>query len=121
MIEAEKGKALPCPHCGAGAELRRYQHDHTRKFYACSSSSCSWTYVNPSKALDSWNRRFGLDAIKANIESNKEAATNSPDSADWSNGVARGLELALGFLGCNDASSEREMGKVTETDSRFGR
>ena len=33
-----------------------------------------------------------------NIKSNKQAAINSPQCADWSNGVAAGLEKALKFL-----------------------
>jgi hypothetical protein len=36
--------------------------------------------------------------LAENIESNRQAAINSPQNADWSNGVAMGLEIALESL-----------------------
>ena len=40
-------------------------------------------------------------SIDANAESNRQAAINSPQCADWSNGVAKGLELAKSFISEN--------------------
>jgi len=37
-------------------------------------------------------------AMLENIKSNKQAAINAPQCADWSNGVAAGLERALEII-----------------------
>ncbi len=39
-----------------------------------------------------------VDFLKGNIKANKRAAINSPQSAEWFNGVAAGLDLVLKFL-----------------------
>jgi hypothetical protein len=39
-----------------------------------------------------------VDFLKSNIKANKRAAINSPQSAEWSNGVAAGLKVALKYL-----------------------
>ena len=51
------GEPLPCPHCGAAAELRIYQNDPWRYYYACSMPRCSYTYEEKLAALKAWNRR----------------------------------------------------------------
>ena len=51
-------RPLPCPHCGADAELKRYQHDASRVYYACSMPRCSYTYKDESAALKAWDRRI---------------------------------------------------------------
>lgn len=50
-------RPLPCPHCGGPAELRRYQHDRNRVFYACADAACNYTYTDLLEALQAWNRR----------------------------------------------------------------
>jgi ssDNA-binding Zn-finger/Zn-ribbon topoisomerase 1 len=50
-------RPLPCPHCGADAELKRYQHDNSRVYYGCSMPRCSYTYAAEADALAAWNRR----------------------------------------------------------------
>lgn len=48
---------LPCAHCGLPAELRRYQYNTHRVYYACSMPRCSYTYADEVDALKAWNRR----------------------------------------------------------------
>ena len=48
---------LPCPHCGAEAELKSYQHDESRVYYGCSTRRCHYTYESQDAALKAWNRR----------------------------------------------------------------
>jgi hypothetical protein len=36
-----------------------------------------------------------MQFLLLNIEANRQAASNSPEHANWSNGVAEGLKLAL--------------------------
>ena len=50
-------RPLPCPHCGADAELKRYQYDTSRVYYGCSMPSCSYTYADEADALAAWNLR----------------------------------------------------------------
>jgi hypothetical protein len=48
---------LPCPHCGADAELNCQHHDSGRVYYGCSTRRCHYTYESEDVALKAWNRR----------------------------------------------------------------
>lgn len=45
-------------------------------------------------------------AIEIQILANEEAALRSPQCADWSNGVAKGLRIALDLLGTREAKTQ---------------
>jgi hypothetical protein len=57
VAPASDGSPLPCPHCGAPAELRRYTYDPDRVYYACSVPRCHYTYTDAADAVKAWNRR----------------------------------------------------------------
>jgi hypothetical protein len=50
--------------------------------------------------------------LKANFESNRQAAINSPDSADWSNGVAAGFAAVIEYIDAARAPAPTDKGEV---------
>lgn len=49
-----------------------------------------------------YERSNAILAIEAQALANEEAALRSPEWADWSNGVAEGLRIALNLLGATE-------------------
>lgn len=49
--------------------------------------------------------------LVAQIEANRQAAINSPQCADWSNGVAKGFEMALEYFNAAFTQPEQNSGR----------
>ena len=133
LPESVVTELLPCPFCG-GEAVSTCDEDNHIHMITCNECGGSTDWCDSEEdAVSAWNTRTAAESVRAanaraeglekplasfraqliaQVEANKQAAINSPQCADWSNGVAQGFQEALIYLDAAQAvrseASERE-------------